>query len=595
MKVFLSALPILIASIATAQSGLDTLWSVAPGQGHISEAIYETLLLDDGSVILAGGIFDQDSLHIINGAYKLSPEGTTQWASGFRGLGLGWFRAVTEGNDGSLVFAGFTRIPSEPGVTRNFIVKVDANGDSVWTSLVGGAFTGDEIEAIYPAAGGGYWLFGQSIVAGQDQFHALKISETGDSLDSRAYGRQWSDYLWEAMALQDGGFLLVGDYWDPTAGHQQAQVMKLNANGDSLWGRTYGSAELDEIFFNVVADPTGGYMLGGSIAHRDSTNGDVLIMKISSDGDSLWSRTWGGVGDDRAYSIVQVHNGYALLCNTTSFGAGDADAWILRTGANGDTLFSQTFGNSRWQFLWDMKQVSDLGYILVGVQNISGAGNDGWVLKTTPDPTNVPPDPFELAEPDDGAVIDLFDTVPLICRWNASRDPNLDDVTYLFRAELNGGSAFLENPEGSVADTFFDLNINVPLARLDESSFIDWIVHATDGIDTVATSSGTWQFRIDYTSDAESPVELPRGVSLLAYPNPFNPVTQIHFDLPEKGHVELGVYDITGRLVQTQASDFFAAGSHLFEFSGGALPSGTYFARLSHQSETRITKLVLLK
>lgn len=582
-----------LSSFAVAQS-VDTLWTVFPGQSHESETIYEALAMNDGSVVLAGGVMDPDSSRIINGAYKLSPDGATQWVNGFRGLGLGWFRAVTEGNDGTLVFAGQTRIPNQPGATKKYIVKLDQNGDSLWTSIIGADASADASEAIFPASGGGYWVFGQTTEGGQTQFHALKISEDGDSLDSKIYGREWSDYVWEAAQDVDGGFILVGDYWDPLVGNLQGLVMKLDANGDSLWGYYYGGPD-DEDFFDVAVDPEGGYMLCGTIVPADDFIGDVFLMKISATGDSLWSRTIGGADDDAAYAIVPVYSGFAMICNTLSFGAGNVDGWLLRVNSAGDTLFSQTFGNSRWQFLWDIVQGGDLGYVFCGASNIAGAGNDGWVLKTTPDPTNIPPDPFELAEPADGAIINLQEVFPLTCTWHAARDLNMDQVTYLFHAELNGGTAFLQNPNGMLADTFYNLEIDVPLDRLDESSFIDWYVDATDGTDTVSTSSGTWQFRIDYASDVESPSALPNEVSLAAYPNPFNPAARVQFDLPQDGHVKLGIYDITGRLVEMLADELYSAGSHVLEFSGASLPSGTYFARITHHEETRITKLVLMK
>jgi hypothetical protein len=83
--------------------------------------------------------------------------------------------------------------------------------------------------------------------------------------------------------------------------------------------------------------------------------------------------------------------------------------------------------------------------------------------------------------------------------------------------------------------------------------------------------------------------------ALAAYPNPFNPNTNISFDLPQAGHVTLAIYDLNGRLVQTLADQVYTAGNYRVEFDGAALPSGIYFARLQGQSFATTRKLILLK
>ena len=74
---------------------------------------------------------------------------------------------------------------------------------------------------------------------GQNNFHGIKVSVDGDSLDSFSYGLEWADYLTEAVPTLDNGFLLAGYYWDPTAGHPQIEIMKISGAGDSLWCRFY--------------------------------------------------------------------------------------------------------------------------------------------------------------------------------------------------------------------------------------------------------------------------------------------------------------------------------------------------------------------
>ncbi len=71
------------------------------------------------------------------------------------------------------------------------------------------------------------------------------------------------------------------------------------------------------------------------------------------------------------------------------------------------------------------------------------------------------------------------------------------------------------------------------------------------------------------------------SISASAYPNPFNPATQIRYTLPEAGRLEMSVYDVTGRLVQTLNEGFATAGSHEIRFDGSRLASGMYLFRIT--------------
>jgi hypothetical protein len=79
------------------------------------------------------------------------------------------------------------------------------------------------------------------------------------------------------------------------------------------------------------------------------------------------------------------------------------------------------------------------------------------------------------------------------------------------------------------------------------------------------------------------------------YPNPFNPSTIINYQLPEKNHVTLKVYDILGNLVETLIDQEMEAGYHSLDWNAGALASGVYFYRFSGGTYVTTKKLILMK
>jgi hypothetical protein len=79
------------------------------------------------------------------------------------------------------------------------------------------------------------------------------------------------------------------------------------------------------------------------------------------------------------------------------------------------------------------------------------------------------------------------------------------------------------------------------------------------------------------------------------YPNPFNPTTTISFELPEPSQVNLHVFDITGRLVQTVYSGFMSTGNHAVQFNARDLPSGNYVYVLNTDLSREIRMMTLIK
>jgi len=88
---------------------------------------------------------------------------------------------------------------------------------------------------------------------------------------------------------------------------------------------------------------------------------------------------------------------------------------------------------------------------------------------------------------------------------------------------------------------------------------------------------------------------IPEEFKLNAYPNPFNPSTQLVFDLVEPGSVSLGIYNLSGQLVQTLLEGDLAAGTHDVVFDATDLASGIYIARIQTETASKATRIVLLK
>jgi predicted outer membrane repeat protein len=137
--------------------------------------------------------------------------------------------------------------------------------------------------------------------------------------------------------------------------------------------------------------------------------------------------------------------------------------------------------------------------------------------------------------------------------------------------------------------------------KFDRAALIDLIEPAATVVVEItgAVSGGNWfettaEIRIVGLSMAQD------GGAVRAFPNPFNPSTTIHFELERSMRVELAIFDLAGRRVRTLMSGTLSAGSHGERWdgtdsSGGAVASGTYFARVRTEDHETVGRLVLVK
>ena len=137
------------------------------------------------------------------------------------------------------------------------------------------------------------------------------------------------------------------------------------------WQRTFGGAS-DEWAESVQQTKDGGYILAGYTGSFGAGGYDAYLIKTDASGNLLWQRTFGGTGDDCAYSVQQTSDGgYILAGYTRSFGAGGYDAYLVKTDASGNLQWQKTYKGVDNTFAYSVQQTTDGGFILVGGYNVS--------------------------------------------------------------------------------------------------------------------------------------------------------------------------------------------------------------------------------
>ena len=117
----------------------------------------------------------------------------------------------------------------------------------------------------------------------------------------------------------------------------------------------------------------------------------------------------------------------------------------------------------------------------------------------------------------------------------------------------------------------------------------------TDNIDIIVSSSVGSEVNINYSGDS-SYSNTPEYYGLnKIYPNPFNPTTEIEFNLPYDANVVLSAYDLNGREVGVIFDGYQTLGSHSYQWDASSLPSGVYYIRFQFDNQVQSMKAVLMK
>jgi len=419
----------------------------------------------------------------------------------------------------------------------------------------------------------------------------------GDTLWSRNFGGENNDYCPQGIAVAGGGFALSAITSSYGSGDFDTWLIRLNDNGDSLWSKTYGRDSAD-LCGAILQTTDGGFALAGYTRSFGAGWNDFWIVRTDENGDSLWSRTYGGESDDQGFSIIESDDGgFVLAGGTKSFGAGRNDMWMLGISSEGDSLWSKTYGIAgRHERAHCLVKTTDGSYALAGYKYSANAYSDCYIVKTTLDGDKI----WERTFPNKSngyysSLIATSDSGLVVTGWTG----DLEDV-WLVKVNVAGEDLWSQSFGGDSSD------VAMAVAQTSDGSFVL-------AAQTKSFGEGNWDFYLVKTTP--DPVSVRNSRSTLnpltfnlfpAYPNPFNSSVTIPFEVSpiNREATRVLVFDPLGRRVaelipnsglSSGTLNLRGGGKQTVIWDANGMPAGQYIVRLEAGNQQLSQRLSLVK
>jgi len=212
-----------------------------------------------------------------------------------------------------------------------------------------------------------------------------------DTAWTRTFGGNELENINDVIITDDDEYVIVGRTFSYGDGIDDVWLIKTNSNGDSLWTKCFGGSESDA-GQSIQQTTDGGYIITGSTSSFGQPtpigiSSDVWLIKTDSNGTEEWNQTFGGSSNDGGSSVQQTTDGGYIITGYQYVVVDSIDffinLWLIKTDSTGQEEWNQIFGGEMNDFGTSVKQTDDGGYIILGQTYSFGNGNsDIWLIKT---------------------------------------------------------------------------------------------------------------------------------------------------------------------------------------------------------------------
>lgn len=471
---------------------------------------------------------------------SLSAQPNIQWEKTFGGNSYDALSSVLLTNEGYILL-GHTK-SFGAGSDDLWLLSITVSGDTIWTNTIGWEDT--EVSAnLVKDFDEGYTIFGsfKKYLGGFWNVFLVGSNEIGRMEWASIHDWTGGFYtsVYDGIMHPDGGYLVISAFerdgvlnsdWDNW-------LIRTNSNGDTIWTKNYGG-DGNDFCSDIKISHEGGIIMGGGEKGNGDSHYDWWLLKTDISGNIDWQKVWGSVKDEWINEIYKITDGYIIAGITRSYGHGKTDGWLRKIDKEGNSIWDKTFGGSEDDYINDVIQTTDGGYIFIGSTKSFGEGDyDYWINRLDSEGNIIWSETYGGED------------------WDAARFVILSEEN----SYLIGGETYSQGSGDSDA----------------------WLIKLKTNNDNLINQNYNLITRNFYLKQN--------------YPNPFNSLTKIKYSIPNESNVILSVYSLNGRLIKTLVEDHKKAGCYEEKWNATNLPTGIYIYRIETKNYVSAKKCILLR
>ncbi len=388
MKVIMRLLSIVLVSVITLSVCVSVVsasmdWERSFGVGEHYNRAYSIAPSADGKYVVGGNTYSLDSHNYYSWLIKIDLFGKEEWHKEFSEFGNDLIFSVTNTSNQGYIAAGYTSLDSDTLENEVWLIKIDAQGNLQWNRTYGVAGN-DKAFSVIQTSDGGYVFTGYTASLGDNfgDFWLVKVDAQGNLVWSKTYGGAGTEGAYCVIQAKDGGYAIAGQTNTFGNGANDAWLIKTDASGKIEWNQTYGGIADDGVY-SLIQTSDGNYVAAGYSYNVQNNQYTAWLVKTDSLGNLVWQKTYAAKTDTHALSLVQAEDcGYVLIGYTDAHGSLNSQVWIVKIDKDGNMQSNRTFGKAGDDGGFAITTAKDGGYLIAGyVNTVNNTGSKVWVAK----------------------------------------------------------------------------------------------------------------------------------------------------------------------------------------------------------------------
>ncbi|OGF67387.1 MAG: hypothetical protein A2Y62_00940 [Candidatus Fischerbacteria bacterium RBG_13_37_8] len=380
IKGVLNSILVLIYFCIFSMNGFSSTWEGIYG-GSGNELGYDIIRAWDGGYVVVGMSSSFNGIYYDLWLLRLGEDGIIQWQNRYDSVFNEGAYSIAKTSDGGYAIVGFVDVLSS--LDDYWIVKLSGNFQIQWQKAMGKKGS-ERAYSVISTSDGGFIAVGYTDTygIGITDIWVTKFNVIGQFLSYKTYGGSGNDIGHSVIETSEGGYLVAGATESAGYGMFDIILLKLDTEYNIEWQKTYGSIG-EEWAYSIIATEDGGYVLCGYGADDNISQRDTLVIKVNSVGIVEWARNYYTEYDETAYKIIERESGGYLVTGYISEAGNEDDILLISLDPSGNVEWQKRYGG----FWYDramsiVEENNGSNYMLVGFSGSYGSGGyDVWVMK----------------------------------------------------------------------------------------------------------------------------------------------------------------------------------------------------------------------